>query len=92
MRSDRVFNLYRTLILQFCLLFLGSVNAQISIPSKPGGFWYGEKSGDANSILIEAFFDPLCPDSRDAWPPLKQAIHHYGTPAISLAVHTFPLP
>lgn len=93
MHSDLVFNLYRTLILQFiCLLFFGSVNAQISIPSKPSGFWYSEKSGDANSILIEAFFDPVCPDSRDSWPPLKQAIHHYGTPAISLAAYTFPLP
>lgn len=68
------------------------MDAQITIPSKPGGFWYSKDSGDANSILVEAFFDPLCPDSRDAWPPLREAIHHYGTPEISLVVHTFPLP
>lgn len=43
---------------------------------------------------MEAFFDPVCPDSRDAWPPLKQALKHYSSNgrSISLIVHPFALP
>ncbi|XP_074263951.1 uncharacterized protein LOC141586565 [Silene latifolia] len=56
------------------------------------GFVYGKKSEfNPGKILIEAFFDPVCPDSRDAWPPLKQALNHYAS-HVSLTVHPFPLP
>jgi hypothetical protein len=41
--------------------------------------------------MIEAFFDPVCPDSRDSWAPLKKALQHYGT-NVTLVVHPFPLP
>ncbi|CAA6673521.1 unnamed protein product [Spirodela intermedia] len=41
--------------------------------------------------LVEAFFDPICPDSRDAWPPLKRITLEYA-PRIFLEVHPFPLP
>lgn len=89
------FNLYSNFFLFFAVLIIyGSfTNAQITIPSKFDGFWYNkEGSVEANSIYIEAFFDPVCPDSRDAWPPLKEAINHYSGSQISLVVHTFPLP
>lgn len=89
------FNLYSNFFLFFAVLIIyGSfTNAQITIPSKFDGFWYNkEGSIEANSIYIEAFFDPVCPDSRDAWPPLKEAINHYSGSQISLVVHTFPLP
>ncbi|XP_021756577.1 uncharacterized protein LOC110721684 [Chenopodium quinoa] len=67
------------------------VHAQL-IPAKFDGFVYGNpKKFNPESILLEAFFDPVCPDSRDAWPPLKQALHFYGY-KISLVVHPFPLP
>lgn len=66
-------------------------NAELKIPSKIGGFWYNNQPLKSNSILIEAFLDPLCPDSRDSWPPLKQALFHYGS-RVSLVVHPFPLP
>ncbi|KAM3289481.1 hypothetical protein P3S67_017769 [Capsicum chacoense] len=78
-------------ILLLLLLFIGSVYSQISIPSKQDGFWYENRNAKTDSILIEAFLDPVCPDSRDSWPPLKRAIQHYGS-RISLVVHPFPLP
>lgn len=68
------------------------VKAQ-SIPAKLDGFVYGGKMSEfnPNRILIEAFFDPVCPDTRDSWPPLKQALLHYAS-RVSLIVHPFPLP
>ncbi|KAL0360504.1 UNVERIFIED_CONTAM: hypothetical protein Sradi_3734900 [Sesamum radiatum] len=38
------------------------------IPAKQDGFWYRHKKGKEETVLIEAFFDPVCPDSRDSWP------------------------
>lgn len=73
------------------LLFFVSVHAQISIPSKQEGFWYTDRAAGIDSILIEAFLDPVCPDSRDAWLPLKQAVEHYGS-RVSLVVYPFALP
>ncbi|KAM3289480.1 hypothetical protein P3S67_017768 [Capsicum chacoense] len=73
------------------VLFFGFVSCQVSIPSKQDGFWYENRNAKTDSILIEAFFDPVCPDSRDSWPPLKQALQHYGS-HVSLVVHPFPLP
>ncbi|KAI4964994.1 hypothetical protein ZWY2020_057689 [Hordeum vulgare] len=31
-----------------------------------------------DAVLIEAFLDPLCPDSRDAWHPLRLAVERYS--------------
>ncbi|XP_004253137.2 uncharacterized protein [Solanum lycopersicum] len=73
------------------LLCVVRVNAQVTLPSRQDGFWYKNRIADTETILIEAFFDPLCPDSRDSWPPLKLAIEHYGS-RVSLVVHPFPLP
>lgn len=73
-----------------CFLFNGSL-AQIKIPAKFDGFAYKDVDLKMEkSIMVEAFFDPLCPDSRDAWPPLKQALDHYSQ--VYLTVHPFPLP
>lgn len=81
------------------VLLLLSIDSQpkwavesVTIPSKFDGFIYGEASEfNPEKILIEAFFDPVCPDTRDAWHPLKQALHFYGA-RVSLIVHPFPLP
>ncbi|KAA8537482.1 hypothetical protein F0562_027090 [Nyssa sinensis] len=67
------------------------VHAQVPIPAKLDGFVYKNRPATTDSIMIEAFFDPVCPDSRDSWPPLKQALDYYG-PRISLIVHPFALP
>ncbi|RWV92345.1 hypothetical protein GW17_00045291 [Ensete ventricosum] len=65
------------------LFLLGSlfsdvkVEAQMPIPAKIDGFVYKGALVWGKSVVVEAFFDPLCPDSRDSWPPLKQALLHY---------------
>ncbi|KAK8967349.1 hypothetical protein KSP40_PGU015055 [Platanthera guangdongensis] len=73
------------------LLFQGLYMARSLIPAKYDGFPYGDNSDISNAIIVEAFFDPLCPDSRDAWPPLKRLFLEYY-PHIYLLVHPFPLP
>ncbi|RRT59130.1 hypothetical protein B296_00016509 [Ensete ventricosum] len=79
------------------LFLLGSlfsdvkVEAQMPIPAKIDGFVYKGAPVWGKSVVVEAFFDPLCPDSRDSWPPLKQALLHYPD-RISVVVHPFPLP
>ncbi|KAK9231963.1 hypothetical protein WN943_022204 [Citrus x changshan-huyou] len=60
-------------------------------PAKYDGFLYANHPIDSDTIVIEAFFDPVCPDSKDAWPPLKQALQHYA-PHVSLVVHLLLLP
>lgn len=67
--------------------------AQIPIPAKPDGFVYGGKPlAWGETVVVEAFLDPVCPDSRDAWPPLKKVVEHYGGSRVSVVVHLFPLP
>ncbi|XP_044509971.1 uncharacterized protein LOC123228607 [Mangifera indica] len=68
-----------------------SVQAQSLPPAKYDGFVYKSYPVDADTIIVEAFFDPVCPDSRDSWPTLKEALEHYG-PRVSLVVHLLPLP
>ncbi|PON73432.1 Thioredoxin-like fold containing protein [Parasponia andersonii] len=85
---------YTTLILQlafFLFFFVSVIYAQSLPPAKSDGFVYGNHRVDWDAILIEAFLDPVCPDSRDAWPPLKQALAHYGD-RVRLIVHLLPLP
>ncbi|GLT34993.1 hypothetical protein SLA2020_094780 [Shorea laevis] len=69
----------------------GAVRAQSLPPPRYDGFVYTNHEVDSNTIIIEAFFDPVCPDSRDSWPPLKQAIEFYGS-RVWLVVHLLPLP
>ncbi|KAL4284503.1 hypothetical protein GQ457_16G012680 [Hibiscus cannabinus] len=78
-------------VLLLIILCQPTVKAQSLPPAKYDGFLYTDNGVDSDTILIEAFFDPVCPDSRDSWPPLKQAIHHYGS-RVSLIVHLLPLP
>ncbi|XP_024978546.1 uncharacterized protein LOC112515831 isoform X2 [Cynara cardunculus var. scolymus] len=77
------------LILAFAAVLVPS---QSIIPSKYDGFVYKKRAASTATVLIEAFYDPVCPDSRDSWAPLKKAVDHYGPAAVSLIVHTFPLP
>ncbi|KAI3797013.1 hypothetical protein L1987_39702 [Smallanthus sonchifolius] len=68
------------------------LRSQPIIPSRYDGFVYRKQAASTDTVLIEAFYDPVCPDSRDSWPPLKQAVDYYGPAVVSLIVHTFPLP
>ncbi|XP_043712020.1 uncharacterized protein LOC122660838 isoform X2 [Telopea speciosissima] len=73
-------------------LSIWTIHAQGSIPARFDGFVYENNLPDhADTILIEAFFDPVCPDSKDAWPDLKRVVEYYG-PQLSLIVHPFALP
>ncbi|MED6146332.1 hypothetical protein PIB30_033441 [Stylosanthes scabra] len=61
-------------------------------PSRLEGFVYQPRPFDwDDTVFIEAFYDPVCPDSRDSWPPLRKAIHYYGN-RVQLVVHLLPLP
>ncbi|XP_042495730.1 uncharacterized protein LOC122074825 [Macadamia integrifolia] len=78
-------------LLFVCNLSVWTIHAQVSVPARFDGFVYKNLLPHADTIMIEAFFDPVCPDSRDAWPPLKRVLEYYG-PRLSLIVHPFPLP
>lgn len=85
-------SLFLSLLLNLTTLQPKCAVKALQTPAKFDGFVYGNaKKFNPESILIEAFFDPVCPDSRDAWPPLKELLHLYG-PKLSLIVHPFPLP
>lgn len=74
------------------LVILLSAGADYLPPSRIDGFFYRKDSLNLlNTVLIEAFYDPVCPDSRDSWPPLKQIVHHYGS-RVALQLHLLPLP
>ncbi|KAL5778264.1 hypothetical protein ACOSP7_011190 [Xanthoceras sorbifolium] len=85
--------LLQSVLLSFVILSSSKwiVKAQSLPPTKPDGFVYKNRRVDLDTIVVEAFFDPVCPDSRDAWPPLKQVLDHYGS-RVSLVVHLLPLP
>ncbi|CAN6227450.1 unnamed protein product [Urochloa humidicola] len=54
--------------------------AQIPIPPRTDGFVYGGKAPTwGQTVEIKVFIDPVCPDSRDAWPALKKVVEHYGS-------------
>ena len=63
----------------------------VLIPAKFDGFVYNTTGTSPDSIVIEAFFDPVYPDSRDDWLPLKRVLTFYAG-RVSLIVHPFPLP
>eukprot|EP00455_Lapot_gusevi_P048458 TRINITY_DN669_c0_g1_i1.p1 TRINITY_DN669_c0_g1~~TRINITY_DN669_c0_g1_i1.p1 ORF type:complete len:279 (+),score=107.33 TRINITY_DN669_c0_g1_i1:59-838(+) len=79
----------------FCLLViaLACVYAQVPIPPRYDGFAQGSPS---SPIQLEAFFDLLCPDCKQAWPNVKQVLSYYNAPNqpsnIRFYLHTFPLP
>lgn len=79
------------LFLFFTLSVLIKGSAQSLPPPKIDGFVYENIPVNSDTIFIEAFYDPVCPDSRDSWPPLKEALRYYGS-RTWLIVHLFPLP
>ncbi|KAJ4962993.1 hypothetical protein NE237_022932 [Protea cynaroides] len=75
-------------LLFICNLSVRTIHMQGSIPARFDGFIYKDDLLHADTIMIEAFFDPICPHCRDAWPPLKRVLEDYG-PKLSLFVHPF---
>ncbi|XP_044460112.1 uncharacterized protein [Triticum aestivum] len=83
------------LVLVAVVIAAGRCGAQVPVPARTNGFVYGGQAwapawGEA--VVVEAFFDPLCPDSRDAWPPLRRAADHFGARRVAVVIHLFPLP
>lgn len=73
----------------FLLALVGLVSAQAPIPSFPDGYGVG---GPADShVVVDMFFDLLCPGCKASWPTVLQVIQNYGT-RIHFRIHTFPLP
>ncbi|KAJ8762316.1 hypothetical protein K2173_007473 [Erythroxylum novogranatense] len=80
-----------TSVIFFPSIFVLQVSTQSLPPATYDGFAYRGYLGGPDSILIEAFYDPVCPDSRDSWHPLKEVLQYYGS-HVSLVVHLLPLP
>ncbi|KAF8769588.1 hypothetical protein HU200_006180 [Digitaria exilis] len=88
MEASRGVSLLLLAIVGYCAL--GCCGSKI--PARMDGFVYGGKPPAlGETVVVEAFLDPLCPDSRDTWPPLKEVVDHYGG-RVSVVVHLFPLP
>ncbi|KAL0016922.1 hypothetical protein SO802_003991 [Lithocarpus litseifolius] len=75
----------------FLIFYVVNVGAQTLPPARTDGFVYKNHRVNSDTIIIEAFYDPVCPDSRDSWPPLKKALHYFGSHTW-LVVHLLPLP
>jgi len=65
------------------------VSAQAPIPNRPDG--YGTGGPTSAPVVVEAFYDMMCPDSRASWPTIPQLIAHYGS-NVHFRFHTFALP
>ncbi|CAD8051999.1 unnamed protein product [Paramecium sonneborni] len=74
-------------------LFLGIAtivlsNQYVPIPNKP----LGVSLGDSKKIIIEAFYDLQCPDSKNSFGILDQVLKQgYGS-QFKYTIHMFPLP
>jgi len=67
--------------------------AQIPIPKRYDGVYQGTPD---SPLLLEAFFDLLCPDCAATWPTVQQVLEYYNPPKspsqIRFYLHAFPLP
>ncbi|ETW09294.1 hypothetical protein H310_01686 [Aphanomyces invadans] len=72
------------------LAALACVHGRVPIPTAPLGFTYGQGSANA-TVQLDAFVDLLCPDSKAAYPALKQLAETLPNQFL-LRFHQFPLP
>lgn len=67
--------------------------SEVPVPPRPQGYVYAySQSNNLTDLQIDAFFDPLCPESKQAFPTLLQVANHYGPDVMTLRLHMFPLP
>jgi len=53
----------------------------------------GYSIGDSSApVVLETFFDHLCPYSASAWPIMQKVQAHYTTSKLRFVLHMFPLP
>jgi len=77
-------------VLLFALSLMSASTAQTPIPTRPDGYALGKAAATA-PIVLDAFYDLLCPDSAASWPTIKQVVAAYPSDLYFL-LHTFPLP
>eukprot|EP00897_Mesotaenium_endlicherianum_P000609 jgi/Mesen1/10549/ME000083S10059 len=78
-----------TALMALCLSAV--VSSQFAIPARYDGFALsGPKS--TRPIVIEAFYDLLCPGCKDGWPILKNVSAVYSQDKVQVIVHPFPAP
>ena len=78
-------------VLVVLLVLLCSAASQFPIPRRSEGFPLLGSGGTDAPIVIDGFFDVLCPDCRRAWPVAKELLVAYAG-RIHFRFHTFPLP
>ena len=79
-----------SLLLLLCAVAFVAV-AQVPIPNRPDGYALSLTAPATAPVVLEAFFDLLCPFSADAWPTVKQVLSYYPS-SVYFLLHTFPLP
>lgn len=65
---------------------------QVPIPTRPDGYALQHNPQPGAPVVLEAFYDLLCPDSKASWPVVKQVIDTYHSSQVLFLMHTFPLP
>ncbi|XP_071849039.1 uncharacterized protein [Apostichopus japonicus] len=78
------------LLFVFCVGFLEVCYSQPSVPRRPQGFPYKAECGNVK-VEIDLFLDLTCPDSKAAYPVVKQVADYYGND-VHLKTYMFPLP
>ncbi|XP_062506770.1 uncharacterized protein LOC134183292 [Corticium candelabrum] len=79
-----------SMIFVLVLAILGLSVAQVPVPSHVPGFVIQNGSESAH-VVIDAFYDLLCPDSKANWPILQKVMDHYKDD-VRVRLVLFPLP
>merc|ERR1711871_515047 len=80
-------SLFSAAPLALVVLVLSAQAQTIPVPKRYDGFVRG-----SGQIVIEAYYDLMCPDSRQSWPTMKALVDQAFPGKVALVVHTFPLP
>lgn len=79
-------------MLKFIIIFLVVVlslgEQAVPIPSHPDGL---SLNSNVNSFVLEAYYDLLCPDSRDSYFNLMKVLNTTKN-SVRFTIHFFPLP
>ena len=81
---------FLSILLALCA-FASLTIAQLPIPNRPDGYALSPAAPATAPVVLEAFFDVLCPDSKAAWPIVQQVLSTYPD-TVYFLLHTFPLP
>ncbi|XP_041456262.1 uncharacterized protein LOC121408721 isoform X2 [Lytechinus variegatus] len=74
-------------------LMIEYVTAQAPIPDRPPGFIYKPSPENAAApVILEAWVDLVCPDSKDAWLTYQKVADFYGPRKLRFSALLFPLP